>query len=367
MSKQRRQELEKNIVADSVESMITKIRPYLAYIGIAVGGALLIFLVWATVDHFRTKKLGKIWGQYISAQQANNPDRALADLAKNNPETAAAVWALLAKGDADLQTGTRDIFESRDDASGTLKSAIESFEAVIDRATEFPDLARHAQYGIGVAHETRGDIKAAIEAYEKVVKKGEKSPMGKMAQRRLDSLRESEAQEFYAWFKSQPSFERNTNSGGFNFPGKEHLNQPLPSRDPTLPSQLDNLPEFPNTQIPAPMLPGVSVGGDSDEDREGTDGDTEGTDVDPEGDKPEGDKPEGDKPEGDKPEGDKPEGDKPEGDKPEGDKPEGDKPEGDNTPETGTDKPATPEPTEGAKANGDTPAAVGDQTPNPAP
>lgn len=340
MSKQRRQELEKNIVADSVESMITKIRPYLAYIGIAVGSALLIFLVWATVDHFRTKSLGKVWGEYISAQQSNTPskrDRALADLAKNRPETAAAVWALLAKGDADLQAGTRDIFESRDDASGTLESAIESFEAVIDRATEFPDLARHAQYGIGVAHETRGNIDDAIEAYEEVVKKGEESPMGKMAQRRLDSLRESEAQEFYAWFKSQPSFERNTNSGGFNFPGMEHLNQPLPSRDPTLPSRLDNLPEFPNTQIPAPMLPGVSVGGDSDEDREGTDGDTEGTDVDPEGDKPEGDKP------------------------------EGDKPEGDNTPETGTDKPATPEPTEGAKANGDTPAAVGDQTPNPAP
>lgn len=318
MSKQRRQELETNVVADRVETAIKNVRPYLPHIGIAALVLVVMYFVLMGMNYMKDKKLGKQWGEYIAAQQSNTRpkrDKALASLAKSQPDSTAAVWALLSKGSTDLEAGTRDIFENRNDAEDSLTAAIESFEAVAKRGADYPELAQRARYGIAVAHETMGKMDDAIEAYEAVIKKGEESPIGKMAQRRLDALRDKDTKEFYAWFRDQSSFDRGQANPFANIPGLEGMNRPTPSTDPSLPDSLEQLPEFPNMEIPAPFnipdIDGIDGGAppsgegeastpDSENDQATKGSDAEGTE--PESTEPESTEQGASKPEGTEPE-----------------------------------------------------------------
>jgi tetratricopeptide (TPR) repeat protein len=268
----RRHELEKNIVADRVAAAITAIRPHMTYIAVISVAGLLVFIVALIVNHSRQTALGKEWADYISAQQSKNRDRELEDLSKRYPESAAGVWAALSRASSELDTGTRDIYESRNDAIGSLESAIKTFESVLEKTSnlsDLSDLAQHARFGISVAQETMGEVGKAIDSYEEVVAKGDKSPLGNLAQRRLDALRESKNALFYEWFRGQNSFDLSGASpsfpgmpSGFGFPDQD----PAASRDQSLPNGLRDLPAFPDTSVPAPfIIPGFDIG-DTDED-----------------------------------------------------------------------------------------------------
>jgi hypothetical protein len=96
------------------------------------------------------------------------------------------------------------------------------------------------------------------------------TPVANMAQRRVDSLRDPETAAFYAWFRSQTSFDRSGGGANPSFPGMPAgLDFPNPggaSRDPKLPNGLRDLPAFPDTTIPAPFsFPGLDLGGTTDD------------------------------------------------------------------------------------------------------
>ncbi|MFP6674867.1 MAG: hypothetical protein VB878_07290 [Pirellulaceae bacterium] len=266
----RRHDLDKNIFADKVNSAIITLRPYFTYIAVILVAGLLVFLVALIVDYNRRSVLGVEWGEFIVANQSKNRDRALADLAREYPDSAAGVWASLAKAATDLDSGTREIYDDRIAAESSLGSAIESFETVVEKASDYPDLAQQARFGIGVAHETMGEVEKAIEIYEQVVAKGDETPVANMAQRRVDSLRDPETIAFYDWFRGQTSFDRSGGGANPSFPGMPAgLDFPNPggaSRDPKLPNGLRDLPAFPDTTIPAPFsFPGLDLGGTTDD------------------------------------------------------------------------------------------------------
>lgn len=266
----RRHDLDKNIFADKVNSAIITLRPYFTYIAVILVAGLLVFLVALIVDYNRRSVLGVEWGEFIVANQSKNRDRELEGLAGRYPDSAAGVWASLAKAAAELDSGTREIYDDRNAAISSLGAAIKSFETVVEKASDYPELAQQARFGIGVAHETMGEVEEAIKFYEQVVAKGDETPVANMAQRRVESLRDPETAAFYAWFRGQTSFDRSGGGANPSFPGMPPgLDLPNPggaSRDPKLPNGLRDLPAFPDTTIPAPFsIPGLDLGGTTDD------------------------------------------------------------------------------------------------------
>ncbi len=135
----------------------------------------------------------KEWSKLLLAK---TPEDRVA-IAKENPKSPAAVWALLQAASDYYNEGVRDLPDNRDVAEQRLKKARELYEQVANSADKDSFEARIAVLGKARTLEARNDLAKAIEQYDLVATTWPGTREAEQATQLAAALRKPEAAAFY--------------------------------------------------------------------------------------------------------------------------------------------------------------------------
>ncbi len=158
---------------------------------VIVAGLLVSVVAWNLIGS--GSRTSDVWNQLEGAKKAE--DRIA--LAKENPTSPAATWALLQAATEIFNQALADMPNNRDVAGPMFKRAFELFDQVAREAPKDSAQARVAALGKARALEARSDLPKAIEQYRLVAKTWPTTPEGKEAAQLADSLEKPEAATFY--------------------------------------------------------------------------------------------------------------------------------------------------------------------------
>jgi hypothetical protein len=201
MKSEHRHELQTNDLSKWTEKIVQALEFYSNQILWTICGILLVsagIIYWVRSSRAAESSA---WTDLASARSPEDFELA----ATRNPGTRASDWATLEKGEAYLGSGVRDMFKDRDKANTDLKKARTAFESLTSRSSLAAELRMRALMGHAQCEESMsdGDLNPAIQLYEKVVSDYPQTVFADLAKHRLEELKESGAQGFYAWFHAQ--------------------------------------------------------------------------------------------------------------------------------------------------------------------
>jgi hypothetical protein len=135
----------------------------------------------------------KEWSKLMTAK---TPDERIA-IAKENPKSPAAIWALLQAASDYYTDGVRDLPDNRDVAEQKLKKARELYDQIALEAPKDSFEARVAALGKARTLEVRNDLPKAIDQYEHVAATWPGTAEADQAKQFADALRKPAAAAFY--------------------------------------------------------------------------------------------------------------------------------------------------------------------------
>ena len=174
------------------------------YTGILVAAAvvLAIGLGYWLISSSRTRATQEEAWQRLATAEV--PEQ-YAAVAQAYPGSEAAVWARLSEARANQSEGIRLMFTDRADATQRLEAARDTATAIADdpqapfQAREQAALMR----AVAIESLSGSDVQPAIDAYEAYLRQYAGGTQARLAQQRIDALKEPETAAFYAWFNQQ--------------------------------------------------------------------------------------------------------------------------------------------------------------------
>jgi len=160
---------------------------------VIVCGLLLGVVVWNVGWLWSRSRTSEVWNEVVAAKKAD--DRVA--LAKENPASPAASWALLQAATEFFNQALADMPNNRDVAGPMFKRALDLFEQVARDAPKNSPQARAAAMGKARALEARNELSKAIEQYRLVAKDWPSTPEAAEAAELADALEKPEAAAFY--------------------------------------------------------------------------------------------------------------------------------------------------------------------------
>ncbi len=143
------------------------------------------------------------WRELSSAFASAKPDD-FYDVWKAHPGTPTGLWARAREGEGRLRMGVERLFDNLEAGQKELEKARKAFQTVIDDRRTPPDVREQALMGLGRTLESLSDTGDAVKAYEMLVKEFPGSLFREDAEERIELLKQSSGQEFYAWFSQYP-------------------------------------------------------------------------------------------------------------------------------------------------------------------
>lgn len=236
MKKERRHELQTNRLADAIGLYLQKIRPYQKHV---LYGAVAVAVLGGAVLYLSTQqraRAGASWEDYFSAMVEQRPE-ALEDVARLHNGSTAALWAHQGAGDIKLAVGASLLYRDRKEAKKNLLDAEKDFLAVEQQGARYPLLLQRSRYGLAQVYESLCDIKKARDYYGKVAAAEPDAALGQLAQRRLEKISGTAADNWFNWFDRQE-------------PKPPAGMQAAAGEGPKVPADLE-LPERPDLSFPA--------------------------------------------------------------------------------------------------------------------
>ena len=186
MKKNRRHELQTNVLADRLGGLITRFRPYLKVTGVVILIAIVIVGVWAWRGHANNEKKAAIWKDFLAVSMQSPASLSdlltrsakLEELADEHEGTPESLWIRAAAGNASLDAGMRQLYDDQAEARLTLMRAKGIYDDLspISRTTD-EGLHQRVQYGFAQACEALGMLatnedshKAHLEQAVKIYK-----------------------------------------------------------------------------------------------------------------------------------------------------------------------------------------------------
>ncbi len=191
---------------------------------ILLWAAALVLLLVALIFYYRTAGLANREG-WAALSEASSPED-LATVAEVYRGSAVGHWAQLRMGEAYLRNGVQLLFTDREAAPADLQEARTAFEDLVDRPQVSSRIKERAMFGLARTLESlaEDDLEPVTNAYERLLKEFPTTPYKSLVENRLARLKQTDTQEFYAWFAQQkPKLEDRETPSDFNFPGLEGL------------------------------------------------------------------------------------------------------------------------------------------------
>ena len=169
---------------------------YLAWPVAILAGILIIVLV-KNLATSRSTESSEVWSKLETAKTAEER----VTLAKENPKSPAATWALLQAATEYYNLALSDLPNNRDVALPTSKKALDLFDQVIQEAPKASPQARAAAMGKARVLEMRSrtpeELTKAIEQYQLVETSWPDTPEAADAKRFAEALKDPQAASFY--------------------------------------------------------------------------------------------------------------------------------------------------------------------------
>jgi hypothetical protein len=255
MKTERRHELQTNQLADWIGHRFEHVKTHgKTIVAAAILGAAVIIAA-AVILKDREAAQSAAWTEFHIGLAANDT-AILADVAKQHPGTAVALWAKQAEADMDLTRGIDALFINREDAMLALSDARKRYGEVIAGAGSIPELMQKALFGMAKAQEASTNLDEAKNYYKQVADKFPDTPIAKEAAKRLTALNDSETVKWYSWFGRQKP-RASTRSSLPNIPGMPDDLTTLPDSS-NLPPAPEGGPLFPPQDVPEIKLPAAT-------------------------------------------------------------------------------------------------------------
>jgi len=205
MKSERRHELRENDLADSVEQVSERLRPYVTPILSVAIGALVLVLISLFVSSRWEATRSESWDTCLAALVTGDPE-GFREVILRYPGTPAAQWAELILADRNLSEATDLLFAKVDPANDVarerLQTAATAYADVLSQRP--PDMvAERATMGLAKARESLGELDQARRGYEAVANEYPSSPMANLATEHADDLAQDKTKAFYNWFAEQ--------------------------------------------------------------------------------------------------------------------------------------------------------------------
>jgi hypothetical protein len=140
----------------------------------------------------------------LSAAMASAKADEFYDVWENHPGTPTGLWARAQEGERRLRAGVEKSFDNFEAGQEELQKARKAFQAVVDDRRAPADVREQAIMGLGRTFESLSETADAVKAYEMLVKEFPNSLFKDDAGERIEVLKQSSGQEFYAWFSKYP-------------------------------------------------------------------------------------------------------------------------------------------------------------------
>ncbi len=205
MKSERRHELKENDLAESVEQLSERLRPYVTPILSVAIGALVLVLISLFVSSRWEATRSESWDTCLAALVTGDPE-GFREVILRYPGTPAAQWAELILADRNLSEATDLLFAKMDPANDVarerLQTAATAYADVLSQRP--PDMvAERATMGLAKARESLGELDQARRGYEAVANEYPSSPMANLATEHADDLAQDKTKAFYNWFAEQ--------------------------------------------------------------------------------------------------------------------------------------------------------------------
>ena len=201
MKSEHRHELQTNDLSKWTEKTVQVLEIYSNQILWTICGILLLsagIIYWMRTSHAAESSA---WTDLASSRSPEDLD----ELTTRHSGTRASDWAMLEKGEAYLGSGIRDMFKDREKANTDLNKARTAFESLASRGSLVAELRMRALFGQAQCEESMsdGELDPVIRQYEKIVSEYPQTVYADLAKQRIEALKASGAQGFYAWFHAQ--------------------------------------------------------------------------------------------------------------------------------------------------------------------
>ena len=202
MKSERRHELAENDLADSVENLVERMRPYLATILIVSIGSLLSVFLGLFVSAGWEASRAESWDACLGAL-ASGDENGFREVILRYPDSPAAQWAELVLADRTLSEATDLLFAKLDPANDVARQRLEdaaaSYAAVLAQRPVVM-VAERATLGLAKARESLGELDEARLGYEALSREYGESPMAGLAAAHAADLARDDTKSFYTWF-----------------------------------------------------------------------------------------------------------------------------------------------------------------------
>lgn len=201
MKTERRHELQRNDLVEHLNRSMETVRPYSSLIAVLIVVAAVIGFGYLIFSRQAAQSEAQAWNEYYQAQSAADGFDAekLQAVADEHPNSAARDWAILAIANHSLERGDQLLARDKSAAQPHLETAAEKYRA-LSKDARVAAVRQRATFNLGITYEALGEPDKAIEAYGAV-----QGTLAPVAVARIESLKQPEAREFYAWYaKAEP-------------------------------------------------------------------------------------------------------------------------------------------------------------------
>lgn len=206
MKRERRHELHRNELADWLNDVVKRVKPYsrMILVVVAVAGLGIAAYTWLTRQS--AAQAADAWRSWHVAWITGRPAD-LEQIVRRYPGTDVAHWAAVLAGNFYLSSGCEALFQNKSTAAKELGKAVENFR-MVQQQCQVPMLVEQASYGLARAYEglagtrqAQGEaLDSAIEAYQLVVNRWPNGAYTEEAAHRLEALDGQQTRAFYDKF-----------------------------------------------------------------------------------------------------------------------------------------------------------------------
>lgn len=211
MKRERRHELQDNLLARWLAEVTDKAAPYARAVSLAVVLVLLVIAAWYVFSNRSRANREAAWGALYQAMQKGTASD-LEAVAEQYAGSEAALWAQVAAADIHLEIGSAQLFGNKADAVQELQKAIDGYLSVRDKVRR-PELKERLLWGLARAYESlagsrqgQGELDRAVKLYRELAESFPDGRFATLAKRRAAELERQDVQGFYDFFaRYEPS------------------------------------------------------------------------------------------------------------------------------------------------------------------